>query len=109
MTVYVFLTVALGLSIMAFAFKQAMIHMIAVIAWLLFGFAGWNLVAVVGNTYIPTALVLLALAMVIMHLVKTVSMFLDMRAPRITHSELQTEYRNRIAKMTKRRKAEWWQ
>lgn len=109
MTLSVFLVISLGLSIMAFTFKQSMIHMIAVIGWLLFGFVAFNLVAVPGNTYIQTAVVLLALAMVIMHLVKTVSMFLSIRVPMKSHNEVQAEHRERIARITKRRRAEWWQ
>ena len=87
----------------AFAFKNAILHFVCVISWLLFGFVMWNQTWPTGNTYLPIAFMLLALSMVIVNLVVALNHYLGQRTVPPTHDEIQEKHRQRILGMTRPR------
>ena len=100
----------LGLCIAAFLFNSALLHGVCIMAWLVFGFFMYAQAWPATNTFLPTAIVLLSLAMVIVHLVKVVTLYMGSRIEPPSHDSIQSEYRERVRKITQRRKANnWWE
>ena len=95
--------IVLGLTALAFVLKNALLHMVCVIGWLFLGFYMWNREWPVGNEYLGTAFMLLALAMVIVNLIVTVNHYLGQRTTPPTHDEVQNEYRRKVLNVTGRR------
>ncbi len=101
--------VVLGLTIAAFLFNSALLHGVDIMAWMLFGFYMYNQAWPAANPYLPTAIMFVSLAMVIVHTVKVITLYIGSRIEPPTHNSVQNEYRNRVAKITKRRKTEWFE
>ena len=100
--------VVLGLTILAFVLKNALLHMVCVVGWLLFGFYMWNLTWPEGNTYLPMAVMLLALSMVIVHLIYVVNYYLGLRTEPPTHDNVQDDYRKKVLNVTRRKEPREW-
>ena len=100
--------ITLVLTVSAFVLKNALIHMVCVIAWLLLGFCLWNSSWPEDNTYLPMAAMLLALSMTIVCLVNVVNHYLGLRTEPPTHDSIQDEYRRKILDVTRRREPREW-
>lgn len=98
----------LTLTVSAFVLKNAILHMVCVIGWLLFGFGMWNLAWPEGNTYLAMTCMLLAIAMTIVHLITVVNHYLGLRTSPPTHDSIQSEYRRKVLNATRRRGPREW-
>jgi len=100
--------IVLVLTTMAFVLKNALLHMVCIVGWLLFGFYMWNVNWPEDNTYLPMATMLLALSMVIVHLVYVVNHYLGLRTEPPTHTSIQDDYRKKVLDITRRRGPREW-
>ena len=97
------------LTTLAFVLKDAILHFVCVVVWLLFGIAMYNQTWPVGNTYLGLGFLLFALAMVILNLVMALNHYLGLRTTPPTHDEIQNEHRRKILNLTTQTpKQRWW-
>lgn len=98
----------LGLTILAFVLKNAILHMVCVPSWLVLGVLMWNQPWPASNTFLATAFAFLAILMAIVHLVMAVNHYLGQRTTPPTHDEVQGGFRKQIYDMTHRERDESW-
>jgi len=92
--------VTLVLNVTAFVLKNAILHFVSVITWLVFGVVMYNNTWPAGNTYTAIAFMLIALVMVIVNVIITLNHYLGQRTEPPTHDQIQSEYRRKILEMT---------
>ena len=95
--------IVLGLTVLAFVLKHALLHMTCVIAWLFYGFYMWNQSWPAGNTYLGTAFIFFALIMVIVNLIVALNHYLGQRTVPSTHEEIQAIHRRKVLNITRRK------
>jgi hypothetical protein len=96
-------------TVIAFIFKNALLHMVAMIAWIVGAVILYNQNYNFGNTYIPVALAVIALAMVLVHVVMFVGLITNMLKNRphpLTYDQEKLKQQNDIYNRT-RRKPRW--
>lgn len=94
----------LGITVLAFVLKHAILHMVCVPAWIFMGFFMWNQTTwPEGNTFLQYAFMLLAISMAVVNLVVTVNHYLGQRSTPPTHDEVQRNYKRKILDITGRR------
>ena len=108
MTTAIVAFVVMVLTVSAFVLKNAILHMVNVVGWLLLGFCLWNSTWPAGNTYLGYAAMLLAVAMVIVHLINVVNHYLGLRTEPPTHNSVQEDYRRRVLDVTRRKEPREW-
>jgi len=101
MTTILLAVVTLVLTVTAFAFKNAILHFVCTIIWIVFGVTMMNQPWPSGNTFLGVAFILIALAMAIVNLVITVNHYLGQRTAPPTHDEVQRNYKRKILSITK--------
>jgi len=108
MTLVVTVAIVLVLTGLAFVLKNAILHMVCVPAWIVLGILLWNQASGADNAYVPTALILLAISMVIVNLITTVNHYLGQRTAPPTHDEVQARYKKRVRDITHRERDWPW-
>ena len=108
MTTSILAVTTLALTIMAFVFKNAILHLVCVIAWLVFGFAMYNQPWPTGNTYLGIAFMLLSLSMVIVNLIIALNHYLGQRTVPPTHEEIQSAHRIKVLQLTTRKRRDYF-
>jgi len=110
MFILIIVFVSMGLMISAFAFKRPELHAAALLGWLI---STWLLVTdALGSysgTYIPTAVALFGMSMVILETVFILLPYLHtQRSQTQRYNERQATFRGKIAGMSRRTSRNWW-
>jgi uncharacterized membrane protein len=98
--------VVLTLTVLAFIKGTALLHAVCMAAWFVVGYVLYNL-TYSGNTYIPTAAMLLSLGMVIVHMALTITIVIGRRTKSMTYDDEKDELRKKIFKMKRKEKEDW--
>lgn len=105
--------IAMGLSIAAFMISdkvaKPVIHAVSIIVWTVISYLLYNVGGYpTGNTFLPTAAMLIGLSMVIVHTTFVVIPILSYFNPkRPSYDQEQQAIRKRIASVTRRREEPW--
>lgn len=100
---------ALGITIAAFVIKQQLLHAVGIIGWMIFAYFMYNRDWGPENTYLPTAIAMFGLAMVIVEVVALVSLYLSGRPHTPTYEEEKGANKRMIVGLTRRRERRpWW-
>jgi len=101
------IVVILTLMVLAFAKDSAILHMVCIPAWFIGGYVLYNQ-TYANNTYIPTAVMLLSFAMVIVHIAVLITRYLGKRIEPPTYDEEKTALRDRLFKQFSKPKRHDW-
>lgn len=103
--------IVLGLTILAFWKSNIMLHMACVITWFIYGYYMYNQTWPPENPYLPTAMMFLAISLILVHSVTIITTLITRRDERRnlppTSSYIQAEHKRKVLSLTKRRKDEW--
>ena len=98
------LLLVLGITVLAFVTKNAVLHMACVPMWIFLGFFMWNQADwPAGNTFLQYAFMVIAIIMVVVNLVTAVNHYLGQRTAPPTHDEIQRQYKRKILDITGQR------
>lgn len=94
----------LGITVLAFVLKNAILHMVCVPMWIFLGFFMWNQTSwPEGNTFLQPAFFLVCVAMAIVNLIVALNHYLGQRTEPPTHDDVQRNYKRKILDITGRR------
>ena len=101
--------IVLGLTLTAFILKRIELHAVSIIGWLVLTY--FLVTAALGsyNTFIPTAVGLFGLSMVILHTVMIVMIASANRTHSMTYDEEKEQNRQMIYKLTKKKDRRWYE
>lgn len=98
----------LAVSAAAFWRKSSMLHAASIMAWFILGGFMWNMQNAAtnpyaGNSYLPTAVLMLALGMVIVHVASIIQGVFGNRAKPISYDDEKGEIRDKLFKNWKKK------
>lgn len=73
-----------------------LLHFVALMLWIVAGYTMFNNIPPTGNTYLPTAIFIVCVAMVIVHLITVINIFLGRRKAPLSYDEDKKATRDRI-------------
>jgi len=105
--------IVLGITIIAFWLKNIMLHMVGVIAWFVFGYYMYNQTWPPENPYLPTAIMFLAISLILVHTVTVIQVLITHRDEQrnlpSTSDKIQSEHRRKVLGLTKKREKPWYE
>ena len=84
-----------------------LLHFVALMAWAVAGYTLFNGTPPTGNSYLPTAIFLVCIAMLIVHLVTVVNIYLGRRKAPLSYDDEKQNIRDKTFKDWGKNKRYW--
>lgn len=78
--------------------ENPLLHFVAMMLWIVSGYTMFNNIPPAGNTYLPTAIFIVCIAMVIVHLITVINIFLGRRKAPLSYEDDKRQRRDQILK-----------